>query len=385
MKVLHTTLSFSRGGRREAIAALARGLTACGVESHLCCIDQIGCEPDELAGLFAGHVALQRHGLLDFAALRRLRRYCREQHIDILHAHDAASEATCALALPLARSPLLMTFHRTLDFESASRGDRLRNALVGLRASAIVTASEERRRHYLAHNHVAARKLACIPLGIDLTRFRPDPQKRQALRQRLGLDDAQQVIGAAGHYGPEKGIDVVVDAFQRICRNAPANKLVLVVLGTGTREQEAAIRAGIDPQFSSRVHLVGFQQHSEDWFAGFDLMLHGARKEAFGLVLVEAMACGVPPVASAVGGIPDIVQDGVCGRLVPAADAQALAAAALELLAKPDTLARMSAAAVRRTHDEFNLETYARRYHALYRKMLGGTEGRSAKTVTIHE
>lgn len=370
MKILHVTLSFGRGGRREAIANLARGLAGLGAENHLCCIDDFNCAPSDVDARFAGRIELRRRRLLDIRALRDLRRYVHEHGFDVVHTHDAGSVTSCALAMPWPTRPLLMTFHRTLDFESARRRDRLRNALVALRTDAIVVASAERRRHYLERNHVAPSKLVRIPLGIDLARFRPDASRRAALRERLGLHPRQPVLGAVGHFGPEKGIDVVIDAFQQLAAQQVGRNAVLVILGTGTEERQAAIRAMIRPELASRIHFAGFQDASEHWFAGFDLLLHGARAEAFGLVLVEAMACGVPVVAAAVGGIPDIVVDGECGRLVPAADPRAMAETAATLLQSPARLAAMADAALHRAHCEYDLATSAQRHLRLYRSLL---------------
>src|SRR3546814_6976511 len=111
MNVLHLTLSYSNGGRREAIAALAQGLRDLGVGSHLGCLDEFGSEPVE-RDLFNGSFSLERNGLLDLVALRRLAAYCRAHAIDVVHAPDAASEAMALLPLPLTGPATLMTFHR---------------------------------------------------------------------------------------------------------------------------------------------------------------------------------------------------------------------------------------------------------------------------------
>ena len=374
MKILHVTLSFARGGRREAILNLARGLHDLGVESHLCCINDFDGETADIDASFAGSIELRRRRLLDGHALRRLRHYVREHAIDVLHAHDAASLTSCALALPHPRRPLLMTFHRTLGFESEHRRDRLRNALVGLRTGAVVVASEERRRHYLERNRIAPRKLVRIPLGIDLARFRPDATCRAALRERLGLRPDQPVLGAAGHFGTEKGIDVVIEAFQDLARRPAGRDAALVVLGTGTEARQDAIRAMIHADLAPRIHLVGYQHASESWFAGFDLLLHGARAEAFGLVLVEAMACRVPVIAAAVGGIPDIIIDGTCGCLVPAEDPVAMANAAAALLQSPTRLSAMADAALQRARMEYDLATSAHRHLHLYQSLCKDAE-----------
>lgn len=370
MKVLHVTLSFANGGRREAIAALAAGLAARGVRSSLCCLDGLDSTPAERAA-FDDAFALDRRKLFDLRALRRLSRYCAAQGIDVLHAHDAASEATCALAMPFSRRPLLMSFHRTRNFESARLRDRLRNALVGLRASAVVTASRERRGHFVDSNWIRPAKVECIPLGIDLERFRPDPARRAALRAELRLPAGALLVGCVGHFGPEKGVDLAIDAFQQVAAGTPLADLHLVVLGRGDPDHERFVRDRVRPEAAARIHFAGFRTDPERWFQGFDVLLHGARNEAFGLVLAEAQACAVPVVAAAVGGIPDVVVDGVTGRLAAVAAAGPLADALAAVLADPQARLDMAAAASRHAATAFSRDRYAGDYLALYRRLLG--------------
>jgi len=370
MNVLHVTLSFAQGGRREAITRLVTGLASLGVSSRLCCIEGFESSDAERGTCFADSIELQRHGGRDRKALRRLRDYCRANAIDVVHTHDAASQATSVYAMPFAGPPILMTFHRTLNFESARVRDRVRNAIVGLRVDAVVTASENRRKHYIDTNYVRPEKVQRISLGIDQMRFRPDAARRAAKREQLGIADDEFVVGTVGHYRPEKGVDIAIDAFQKFADEHPARRCRLVVLGKGEGKEEEFIRSRIAARHADRILLAGFQPRQEEWFPAFDLLLHAARTEAFGLALVEAMGCGVPVVAARVGGIPEVVADGETGLLADRPDAALLADCMTDLVATPGLLATMGAASVARVRREFDRATYAARYFDLYRKLL---------------
>lgn len=370
MKVLHLTLSYSQGGRREAIGALAQGLRELGVVSHLGCLDDFGSDANDHA-LFQGTINLGRHGLFDRLALCRLREYCREHAIDVVHAHDAASEAMAALAMPRGGPAILMSFHRTRDLETARFRDRLRNAVVGLRVGAVVTASRERLRHYIEHNYVPGAKVSCIPLGIDLERFRPDPAMRARTRALIGAADDTLVVGTVGHFGPEKGVDLAISAFQDFLRRHPARDARLLVLGRGDAAQEAKMRALANGELGDRIHFVGFQPDPEHWFPGFDVLLHGAREEAFGLVLAEAQACGVPVVAARVGGIPEVVLDRQTGRLAPVPEVDALADALQQLSASNAYRGELARQAIEHARHQFSRQRYAGEYLAVYRRLLG--------------
>ena len=368
MKVLHLTLSYNNGGRREAIAALAHGLRELGVGSHLGCLDEFGSAPDERAP-FEDCFCLDRRGLFDLGALRRLARYCRDKAVDVVHAHDAASEAMAALAMPWGPPGLLMTFHRTRNIETARFRDRLRNALVGPRVGAVVTASEERRRHYIDHNFFSASKVSSVPLGIDLDRFMPDPAMCARTRKLVGADEGTLLVGTVGHFGSEKGVDLAIGAFQAFLRRNPGRDARLLVLGRGNPVQEARVRSLVLPEFAARIGILGFQPDPEHWFPGFDVLLHGARSEAFGLVLAEAQACGVPVVAARIGGIPEVVVDQGTGWLVPEASVEALTEGLEHVVADEGRRRVLARKAIEHAREQFSQRRYAQDYLQLYRRL----------------
>jgi glycosyltransferase involved in cell wall biosynthesis len=369
-KALQLTLSFEPGGRREAVLTLARGLAAAGLSADLACVEQLGCEPQVLDGVFGQSVPLQRDRVGTRQALARLVRLCDARHIDLIHTHDAASQWLAArLRLARPKIKLLMTFHRSLGFESAGWKAKLRNAAAGLATAAIVTGSRDRLAHYLSENYVRAGKVVRIPFGIDLARFRPNAEARAAVRAEMGVAEADLLIGAVGHFGPEKGIDLAVRSFVSLAKRQAPLRAKLVVVGRGTAEQEQTLRELAAPA-GGAVCFAGFCRDVERYFAAMDVFLHVPRQEAFGLVVAEAMACGVPVVGAQVGGVPDMVRDGRTGITV-AAEQPEEAAAALAQLGDDEALRQqLSAEALRVAHTEYSETLYVRRHVALYREIL---------------
>jgi glycosyltransferase involved in cell wall biosynthesis len=381
LRVLHLVRSFSPGGRRSAIASLVQAMARLGVGGYVGCLEPPTPAAGDVTGLAGEPEMFGARVAFSPRLIRRLMAYCRQRRIDLLHAHDGASQWAAALVrLRLPGLRLVMTFHRTLGFESASRRDRIRNALATALSHAVVTGSRERRVHFLEQNWASPRKVVRIPFGVDTDRFRPDAGARGAVRAELGLSPETIVIGVAGHFGPEKGIDQAIHAWNVLLQHPGPRPLALVILGDGSPAQGSELRRLAREGPAAQVIFAGFRPDPERWFRAFDLFLHAARQEAFGLVLCEAMATGLPVVAAGVGGVPDIVDPGRTGLLAPPGEVHALADALFRLICDRDRRRRMAVEARRRAETEYDSGLYARRHLRLYRELLaGGSPARFAE------
>jgi len=375
MKVLHLTISMAPGGRRSAILTLAAHLERLGVRCELGCLHELGCSPEEAARFPVPVTAFEKKGLWEPQSIARLADFCTQRGVELVHSHDAESQLAAALLRQREpRIKLVKTFHRSLPFDSATSRDRLRNAFAAAFCGAIVTGSGERRRHFLSQNYVRGNKLVRIPFGIDLERFHPDEESRAAKRHELGLQPSQLLIGAVGHFGEEKGMDVAIRSFQELCRVRDPATLMLVVVGHGTAKQAATLRDLAARRPQCRIHFAGFVQNVENWFPAMDLFLHTPRLEAFGLVLTESMATGLAVVATKVGGIPEIVKDTRTGLLVAPDDPWRTGRVIAELLADPDRRAAMGAEGRRVALSEFSASLYAERHALLYEAIAKGED-----------
>lgn len=172
--------------------------------------------------------------------------------------------------------------------------------------------------------------VAVVHNGVDVARFRPDEAAREEVRRRLGLGAGEPVLLAVGRLDPTKGLQVAVGALARLGPRSPAARLLIA--GEGGYRAELERRAA---QLGDRVRLLGYVPNQElpALLAAADLFLMPTLcHEGFPLTVVEALACGLPALASRSGGIPDAVEDGVTGRLLPMGDAAAWAGAIAELL-----------------------------------------------------
>jgi mannosyltransferase len=209
--------------------------------------------------------------------------------------------------------------------------------------------------------------------GIDTDGFSP-PGDQAALRERLGLPRAGPIIGCYGRIRAQKGTDVFVDAMIDVLQQVPEATALVMGRATaqhadferGLREKVAAAGLAERLRFLPEVPTEAMA----DWYRVLDLYVAPQRWEGFGLTPIEAMACGVPVIATKVGAFEALVAEGETGTLIDAGDALAMSKATLALLAAPETLARFKAAARARAESQFSIEREAAELVALYRHLL---------------
>ncbi len=208
-----------------------------------------------------------------------------------------------------------------------------------------------------------------LPNAVDVEMFRPDPESRARVRSEWAVADDARVIGSLGRIDPEKRPDLLVQAFAAVAASHPAARLVVAGAGSrGGRLEEEARRLGV----LDRCLLLGHRADAEDVLRGFDVFVQASDSEGSPYSLLEAMASGTPVVATAVGGTPTLVRDGLDGLLVGPGDAGALARAIEETLRSPDAAALRAESARTRVVGERALRAREERVAGHYRRLLDG-------------
>lgn len=305
-------------------------------------------------------------GLTYFLGTWRTLRALRQRHGRyVLHAHCAYPDVVgAALAARVLGLPLVATAHGS-DINISGRQRLLRPQIRwALRtARRVIAVSAPLAKAVSELTKLPADRVQCIPCaGYSPAVFRPrDAGERAALRQSLGMAAGARVVLFVGHLVPVKALDVLLRAWSALLQFPSVGAhLRLVLIGEGTlREtlEQQARELGI----AGQVAFLGPkpQPAVADWIAAADLLTLPSHAEGSPNVVVEALASGTPVVATGVGGVPDLVVDGVNGLLVPAGDARALAAALAAALERPWDATRISASIAhltwpalgRRNHD----------------------------------
>ena len=359
MRVLHVEAGRHLYGGAQQVVYLLRGLVARGVSNQLAC--PRGSAIAGAAGPFAEIHAMPMGGDLDLTLVIRLLRLIRRCRPDIVHLHSrAGADLLGGLAARLAGVPAVCS--RRVD-----NPERRCWAALKYRLHDRVIAISDGIGQVLLASGLPPEKLRVVRSAIDCGLFEP-PCERSRVCARLGAPVQSRLLGVVAQLIPRKGHRFLIHALPALTQDFP--DLCMVFFGQGP--EEAALRAQVvAARLDDRVLFVGFRDDLPEILPCLELLVHPALMEGLGVSLLQAACAGVPVVASAVGGIPEAVRDGVNGLLVPPGDTAALAAAIKQLLADPALAARLGQNGQRLVREEFSVETMVDGNLAVYREMLG--------------
>ena len=294
----------------------------------------------------------------DERAVTELAQWLRRNEIDLVHAHMYRAEIVGTRAAVAAGTPVIVaTVHSS---RVRSDGDRALLASLTPAMDRLIVPSESIARKVRAEGRHA--RFAVIPNGVDLSRFAsPVPPCR--LRNEFGIPADAPLLGVVARLEPEKGHRHLVAAMPSILRAAPDAWLAIV--GEGS-EADALRAQAADLGVDERVVFTGRRDDVTAITADVTIALLPSLREAQGISILEAMALSRPVVAAAVGGIPEVITDGVDGLLVPPADPAVLADAVVRLINDPTLRDRIAEAGYRTVAERFSIDAQVRRTEEAY-------------------
>jgi len=314
------------------------------------------------------HYPLFEHSPYVLALTGKLVEVVREQKLDLLHVHYAIPHATAAhlareiLAGQGIRVKVITTLHGT-DITLVGKDPNYAPVVsFAIQQSDAVTAVSDFLRDETHRYFDCRKKVITVPNFVDLHRF--TPSVRPGLRERF-CPAGHRLLIHVSNFRRVKRIDRVVEWFHRISDQVPSS-LLMVGDGPELPRAEQSVREG---GLTGKVHFIGRQDPVESLFGVSDLLLLPSETESFGLAALEAMACGVPVMSSDAGGLPELIEDGRCGILVPENGQEQGIQKAVALLSNPTILEQFRQASIRRASD-FSLDRVLPLYEALYRKVL---------------
>jgi glycosyltransferase involved in cell wall biosynthesis len=300
-------------------------------------------------------------------ALPRLMSLLHRGRYDVVHAHGWPGLLFVALASMRSRgSRYVLSEHNVTNRRRHRSWLRPLDRWVYSRYDRVVAVSDRVADALVAWLPETAGKVRVVHNGVEPAALDPSPRARTA----LGIPLDVPLLLFVGGLHRRKGLDVLLDALAHLTPESWSTKPALLVCGEGPLQHTLRARA-VDLGLSGRIHFLGYRQDVPALMMAADLFVLPSRWEGCPMVVLEAMASGLPIVATAVGGVPELIEDGVHGRLVTPADPAALAAAIHGALAHPDLTARMASEAQKRVIAEFAAEVAAGSLFAQYQEILG--------------
>lgn len=309
----------------------------------------------------------QPHPAEMIAAPFRLARLFDQHHIDLVHAQLYRANVLSALAARLARRrPAVVVAQHSLSPAKGRFASIAAWATRPLTATTIAVSDAVKER--LADGWgPAPERVVVIQNGVDTERFHP--RDGLAIRRELGLEPTVFVIGGVGRLSPVKGFDALLEAVAQLRRDGRETALVLVGDGPEHESLETQARSlGLE----DAVRFLGVRHDLEMIYPGFDVFALPSLREASPMALLEAMACGCAIVASRVGGVPEMIEDGRSGLLFDRTAPGALTKALARLAENPGLRRSLGEEARRRSEERFSLAAVVHQHERLYRTILAG-------------
>jgi glycosyltransferase involved in cell wall biosynthesis len=366
LRVMQVVLSLDPGGTERLVLEIARRIQPSAM-SFICCLDEPGAWAAEAAAEGIPVTALHRKPGIRPSIAYRLAREARRFGADVVHCHQYSPFVYGSMAA-LLNPPfkLVVTEHGRLSAAPPSRRRRLVNPLLSRVPDALFAVSDEL-RDYLVASGCSAGRVLVNRNGIDVG-TRPRAEDRTRARRSLGVPDEAFLMGTVARLDPVKDLGTALEALSLLRQSMPHARLAIVGDGPERRAlEELVARLKLD----DCVHMTGHRSDVRQLLPGFDVFVNTSESEGISLTLLEAMAAGLPLVATGVGGTPEVVIDGETGTLVPPRDPQAVAAACASLAAHPERRAAFGEQGRSRVEREFELDRMVERYLRTYLRISG--------------
>ncbi|RDV32588.1 N-acetyl-alpha-D-glucosaminyl L-malate synthase BshA [Lysinibacillus capsici] len=302
----------------------------------------------------------------DIALASKMADVIKDEELDVLHVHYAIPHAVCAV---LAREMsgrdigIVTTLHGT-DISVLGQDSTLSQAIkYGIDKSDIVTTVSQALKEQTYELIDTVKPIETIYNFVDEREY--FPRNSGNLKEQFGIQEDEKVLIHVSNFRKIKNLPHIVDAFMKIRANMKA-KLLLV--GDGPEKHRVMDQVKGSP-YMKDVLFLGKQENLAELYAISDLKLLLSQQESFGLVLLEAMACGVPCIGTNVGGIPEVIEHGVDGYIVELGDTEAVATYATHLLQDEEQLLRFREAAIRAVSEKFHSSKIVEQYENLYEKV----------------
>lgn len=360
------------GGAESLLYTLASGLDRERFELHVCGLrdGSMYVLASRIEAVGVPVMQLNQRNAYDIPTLMTLVRYIRKHNIGVIHTHLLAADIMGRMAGFLTRTPVVSTVHSSRDdFDHEPARRRLMERWTGrLLCRRLIVVSESIRKEIAEWYGVPQKRIVAIANGVDTGRFRPRPELDKAALKRDLLGDACEdgncpLVLTVARLVPPKGLSHLLDAAKQVCAARPDVRFAIAGIGPLQEElQREAETLGL----GGKLVFGGERNDVPELLASCDLFVLSSVSEGLPIALLEAMSAGCSVVATDVGGVGAVVQDGVTGLVVPPGDPGALVEAILASLNDPEAAKKRGAEAQQWVTSHYGMSAWARKLERLY-------------------
>jgi glycosyltransferase involved in cell wall biosynthesis len=369
LNILHVVDGFRMGGAETKLCELIERMDRTQFQSFLANVGPTGPLASRFKALEAPIYECQRRHGFDVKPIRQLRRIMEAQRIDIVQTTLFWADFVGAIAARLAKVPVVLSWE-TVTHEGDpyhAQWQRRAGYWLAMRfTDRVIAVSHEIKDSLVRRRGLPAEKIEVIHYGVDLEKFSPNGVA-QNLRSELQIDNSDMILAIIARLEEVKGHKYFVEAFKRIADDIP--DVTAIFVGDGSCRQALEKQVNTH-QLENRIRFLGIRNDVNGILNASDvLVLPSIAGEGLPNVVLEAMACGKPVVATAVGGTPEAVLEGETGMIVPPCDVDALAAALKQMLKQRHQIPVLGKNSRRRVEQEFSLGKQIASFEVLYHKM----------------
>lgn len=363
-QILHT---MNVGGAEMLAARLARRLRS-ECRFLFACLDEAGTLGIELRAEGFRVEVLDRSAGLDWRCAARLAQLLRRERVDLIHAHQYTPFFYAMMGRLLARKPPILFTEHGRHFPDYPRRKRMiANRLLLERRDRVVAVGNSVRQALINNEGFPGDRVEVIYNGIDETTFVKGDPDQADLRGQLGIGPGDLLVLMVARLDYLKDHGTALRTIQRLAAQAPRVRLLLA----GEGPERGGIEAQIEElKLGNQVRLLGLRNDIPQLVRAADLFLLTSISEGIPLTVIEAMATSLPVVATKVGGLPEVVEDGITGFLAPSGDDAQLAKQILRLSDSPDLRQEMGRRGRQRAEAMFSESFMHDRYRQLYQAMV---------------
>lgn len=362
------------GGTAQCVVDLTNGLVDAGLDPVVVCLERIGYVAEKIRRDVEIIGPLKKRGN-DPTAPFRLAAILKEQRCDVVHGHNWGGLVDTVLAAKLTRLKAVLHTQHGMDYGFTDAPDHLRSRLRTLAKtiacrgiSRIATVSEEVAQMVTREWGMPAARVSVVHNGVRVPPLDQGHEMRAHWRRELSIGDDEVLIGTVATFRPVKDLHTLLEATACVVKVKPEARLVLFGDGPLRADLTATIeRLGL----GSVVRLPGWRRDATQLLPAMDVFVLSSVSEGISLALLEAMAAGVPVVATRVGGNVEVLNDPCTGLLVPPRSPADLADAILRLIDDPVQRRQLSAGGRRRVEAAFSLKRMVNEYERLYTSLVG--------------